>query len=76
LAGFFGIINDEGCDALNQRMAEALFNGCFTPTQIFFRAFAAFAFIFISDFQQTVRGIFAAVEDHIFDALFQFFGNF
>ena len=61
----FGVINDVGCNALDQRVLEALFNRPFTPGQILLLSLAAFALVAFGDFQQAIGGIIPAIQDNV-----------
>ncbi len=57
-------------------MLNALFHGPAAPLEIFlFLAAAAVAFVLFGNFKQGFRRVIFAVEHHIFDFLFQLFGQ-
>ena len=75
LKGFFGVFVDEPVDALEQGVFKAPFNGAVAPSQVFLDFLPALAFEAFGEIEQTLGGVRAAVEQHVFDALEQLLGD-
>ena len=75
LARFFRVLIDELVDAFEQRVLEAFLDRCFAPREIFLDLLAALSLEALCELQQALGRVGAAVEQHIFDMLEQFFRN-
>src|SRR5690606_1848692 len=62
---------DEGVNAFDQRVGQTLTHRQAAPFFVFFFLHTAIATVFLGNFQHAVGGIRAAVQNHIFNALFQ-----
>ncbi|CAM2147891.1 NAD-specific glutamate dehydrogenase [Paraburkholderia tropica] len=71
LARFLGIFDDEVRDAVHERMRKTLLDVLIAPLQVLFLLRRA-GLELVGDFEQTVGGVVAAIEHHVFDALAQF----
>ena len=72
-ARFFRVFNDELVDAVHQRMRKPLVHWLFTPSQVLgCIALLAAALHPLGVFEQTLRSIIAAIEQHVLDTLAQF----
>ena len=74
--GFLGVFHHIVGNAVHQRVRQPLLHGAFTPAQVLDLRSRAAALVFVRDFQQPVRRVLAAVEDHVLNELPKLRGNF